>query len=403
MKAPRDEIYECTWCADAINDTRRGFVDTDGFMEEILTKNGSLVGDGLSLPVAQFGPGPVDSSLPLFDLFSHPTFKKEVVASIEYDVPVISETVDLNWLLESISDTFEPNELRSFTLDQVKEDFRDDSRTVGYVIGVIPWSRFFENLLPENVNGIVVNVISDCGKDFTYIINGGKDDWAAEGDWHNPKYSLLNHTTKFFWKDHPKGQSRHCHFDLVVYPSDDFYSRYDSTEPVLYACIVAFSFVFAAILFYLYNIFVYRRQAQDKKKIERAEAIVNSVFPEQFGRRLIQESADRDQNSDFKKQSSGKNLRDFIQGSESDRNLITSKPLADLFPNCTVMFADITGFTAWSSTRDPTQVFTLLESIYREFDNIANKRNVFKVETVGDCYVAGKYIMYMRPVVVTVV
>jgi class 3 adenylate cyclase len=54
----------------------------------------------------------------------------------------------------------------------------------------------------------------------------------------------------------------------------------------------------------------------------------------------------------------------------------------------TVMFGDIVGFTAWSSVREPTQVFTLLETIYHAFDEIARKRRVFKVETVGDCYVA---------------
>ena len=52
------------------------------------------------------------------------------------------------------------------------------------------------------------------------------------------------------------------------------------------------------------------------------------------------------------------------------------------------MFADIAGFTAWSSVREPSQVFTLLETIYRAFDHIAKRRKVFKVETVGDCYVA---------------
>ena len=52
------------------------------------------------------------------------------------------------------------------------------------------------------------------------------------------------------------------------------------------------------------------------------------------------------------------------------------------------MFADLTGFTQWSASRDPTQVFTLLEVLYHSFDTIAKRRKVFKVETVGDCYVA---------------
>lgn len=48
----------------------------------------------------------------------------------------------------------------------------------------------------------------------------------------------------------------------------------------------------------------------------------------------------------------------------------------------------ISGFTAWSSVREPAQVFVLLETIYQSFDKIAKQRKVFKVETVGDCYVA---------------
>jgi class 3 adenylate cyclase len=34
------------------------------------------------------------------------------------------------------------------------------------------------------------------------------------------------------------------------------------------------------------------------------------------------------------------------------------------------------------------RVFVLLETIYRSFDKIAKHRHVFKVETIGDCYVA---------------
>ena len=54
------------------------------------------------------------------------------------------------------------------------------------------------------------------------------------------------------------------------------------------------------------------------------------------------------------------------------------------------MFADLAGFTTWSARKTPAQVFELLETIYSAFDSIAASRNVFKVETIGDCYLAGK-------------
>ena len=41
------------------------------------------------------------------------------------------------------------------------------------------------------------------------------------------------------------------------------------------------------------------------------------------------------------------------------------------------------GFTSWSSLREPVDVFMLLETLYSEYDKIAKKRKVFKVETVG--------------------
>ena len=42
----------------------------------------------------------------------------------------------------------------------------------------------------------------------------------------------------------------------------------------------------------------------------------------------------------------------------------------------------------WSADRKPEEVFTMLENIYGSFDSIALRRRVFKVETIGDCYMA---------------
>jgi class 3 adenylate cyclase len=42
-------------------------------------------------------------------------------------------------------------------------------------------------------------------------------------------------------------------------------------------------------------------------------------------------------------------------------------------------------------------VFILLETIYHEFDAIAKRRRVFKVEVVGDCYVAVAGLPDPRP------
>ena len=96
------------------------------------------------------------------------------------------------------------------------------------------------------------------------------------------------------------------------------------------------------------------------------------------------------------------NLVEFSD--DTTRTLSTSKsigrsvqgpPIADLFTDTTVMFADIAGFTAWSSEREPVQVFQLLEALYREFDRTAKRAGVFKVETIGDCY--GEWMSILMP------
>jgi class 3 adenylate cyclase len=79
---------------------------------------------------------------------------------------------------------------------------------------------------------------------------------------------------------------------------------------------------------------------------------------------------------------------DETTGSGNEYRKLVGAPIAELYPNTTVFFADIAGFTSWSSTRSPTDVFHLLETLYGAFDEIAHRQGVFKVETIGDSYVA---------------
>jgi len=64
------------------------------------------------------------------------------------------------------------------------------------------------------------------------------------------------------------------------------------------------------------------------------------------------------------------------------------EPIADVFSSATVMFADIAGFTNWSSKRDPVQVFILLERLFYIYDSLATRLGAFKISTIGDCYLA---------------
>lgn len=146
---------------------------------------------------------------------------------------------------------------------------------------------------------------------------------------------------------------------------------------------VSVTFGAIVLVFVVYDILVQRRNTKLINSAAQSNAIVSSMFPSQIRDRLIGVNAG----------SSGtKSLKSYMKAPNSSKiessSVDDSKPLADLFLATTVLFADIVGFTAWSSTREPPQVFKLLETIYSSFDKVAEQRRVFKVETVGDCYVA---------------
>jgi adenylate cyclase len=64
--------------------------------------------------------------------------------------------------------------------------------------------------------------------------------------------------------------------------------------------------------------------------------------------------------------------------------------IADRFPEATVLFADIVGFTPLSADLPPERVVELLDDVFTVFDRLADERGLEKIKTIGDAYmVAG--------------
>ena len=57
-------------------------------------------------------------------------------------------------------------------------------------------------------------------------------------------------------------------------------------------------------------------------------------------------------------------------------------------PCISVVFTDIEGFTAVSSEADPSDVMSMLHELFAVFDALADRYGSYKVETIGDAYVA---------------
>merc|ERR1712038_1761459 len=208
-------------------------------------------------------------------------------------------------------------------------------------------------------------------------------------------------------------------YKLRIYPSKEFESVYLTIRPLAMTLVVLVLFIFTAGVFLFYDYLVYHRQNAIMKFAQRSGHIVNSMFPSGVRERLFtstdhhlnkQSLLDAKEGTNFHgknsflkkshKNNPANRIKQFLKGNlnksemgisahRSDQGYIqNTPPIADLFHNTTIMFADMVSFTAWSSEHAPEDVFYLLETLFLEFDKEAERMGVFKLGTIGDCYIA---------------
>jgi class 3 adenylate cyclase/HAMP domain-containing protein len=72
----------------------------------------------------------------------------------------------------------------------------------------------------------------------------------------------------------------------------------------------------------------------------------------------------------------------------ADRLQRGEKVEAETFPEVTVLFADVVGFTKLAAELGPRSVANLLNELFEMFDDLAEKYKLEKIKTIGDCYMA---------------
>jgi serine/threonine protein kinase len=58
------------------------------------------------------------------------------------------------------------------------------------------------------------------------------------------------------------------------------------------------------------------------------------------------------------------------------------------YPCVTIFFSDIVNFTTIASSMEPALVMSMLDRLYTKFDILTERYDIFKVETIGDAYMA---------------
>lgn len=89
---------------------------------------------------------------------------------------------------------------------------------------------------------------------------------------------------------------------------------------------------------------------------------------------------------DNERNRSEKLLHNILPAAIADRLREGEETIAEIFPEVTVAFSDIVGFTELSANLGPHKTVQMLSEIFGELDELAEKHSVEKIKTIGDCY-----------------
>ena len=201
---------------------------------------------------------------------------------------------------------------------------------------------------------------------------------------------------------------------VVAAANGSEYQQQQEQQVRTFTMIVCIGSIILLILFTLYVCLVKRRQ----RGLEKADAVVSSLFPSHVKEVLYEQEQNKQhpqypnrRNSNENKpryfgngrrnsneQTAGgsgghtesmddstsfNNFDSMVDGGD-DRSAISSiakgPPIAEHYDTSTILFADIAGFTKWSSDRRPADVFEFLEVLYGNFDQAARANGVMKIE-----------------------
>jgi hypothetical protein len=272
------------------------------------------------------------------------------------------------------------------------------------------------------------------------------------GDSSSSSLSLLLQTTATLLPL-SDDEEESCTYSIRILPSNQAMAegRYTSiVRPMIYASSVACFFATLFRLTVAFTRLLNRRMVLVRTKAEESRAVVTNLFPSNVRARLFRRNWEQREKLRIRPSSGGggegggtgtttggfrrprlprrrilrfplyqqrqqKSLKTILRDEQSlsgrrQRTILdnddflfdddlenpNAKPIADSFPGTTILFADIAGFTKWSSEREPEKVFILLQTLFGAFDKIARKRGVFKVRYRDGIY-QSKYLRASRP------
>ena len=90
-------------------------------------------------------------------------------------------------------------------------------------------------------------------------------------------------------------------------------------------------------------------------------------------------------------------LHNILPDEIAARLKVDATMIADDFPEASVLFADVVGFTPMSADMSPPELVGLLNSVFTKFDEFVEELELEKIKTVGDEYMVAAGVPLPRP------
>ena len=368
----------------------------------------------LYAPVAQVSPLDLTGELLNYNAFDFPYFKSVFDGMLEADRAVLSEVLNLDDYVvidmngtTTTGDDYDDDLRADLVDDSIQTEFLQYSwpasfmaapiydriivddisgvgntttgnkrKLVGALTAEMPWHSYFQNLIPEGVNGLILVVRNTCNQSFTYQIDGPTVTYLGPSDLHDKSYKRYEVEATFT----AFTSIEECTYSFHVYPSRILEAAYETHRPITFTIAVVVIFLEVIVVFFVYDWLVERRQEKVMTSAIRTNAIVNSLFPAHIKERLMDDavpttatnkqrqaphtannkkdsravmrilqatttqSSNEDPTSTEKKQQQHQPTTVDNQDSSSHGmyhskyKVYDSKPIADLFPHSSVLF-----------------------------------------------------------------
>ncbi|KAG7363090.1 PAS domain containing protein [Nitzschia inconspicua] len=299
---------------------------------------------------------------------------------------------------------------------------------VGMVGGVTSWNRILS--LPKMTETtsliVVVKDVKECIANesehsvFSILLEGdssvghaGASTYLGTGDWHDPRYDTmgpyfelsdgLDYRGIILLKS-SSSSPQSCNstfpripsYRLFVYPTSKLHGNSKAGRSLFYPMVALGVGIVILLVFGFFDWHMRRQYALVSQQAIQSQEIITSMFPASIhdsfnltGEENWAKFGTDGDNDNVQKQVTAVSHRIFQ--SEPPIHCLRSFLTHDL-PTSTHHSTMSQSETMHSMTsqckRANPSVQVALETLYTNFDKIAKKRSVFKVETVGNCYIA---------------